>query len=155
MVTTYLTHRLPSYRSNRSYANTRREPSMSCAAAVRVKAQGEALRALGQNHLRNRAPKGRQRSLVISGILFTNSRSPLRGSATPTKHYPRFAKPHPGLNSAAATQLIPPRRRRKVVFAICSQPLSPTLSQRERESNCTTRSLDLRVLCPSLKRTQR
>src|SRR4030095_8255693 len=54
----------------------------------------------------NRVPKGRQRILVIIGILFTNSLSPLRGSPNPPNHYPRRPKPHLGLNSAAATQLI-------------------------------------------------
>jgi len=34
-----------------------------------------------------------------------NALPPLRGSANPPDHYPRFAKPHPGLNSAAAPQL--------------------------------------------------
>ena len=120
-----MTHRLPSYRSNRSYANTRREPSMSCAAAVRVKPKAR-LCEPWVNHLRNRAPKGRQRSLVISGILFTNSLSPLRGSPTPTNHYPRFAKPHLGLNSAAATQLIPPQLA-AVLQAFKLRSLAPAL----------------------------
>jgi len=37
--------------------------------------------------------------LVINRAMLTNSLSPLRGSANLTNQYPRFAKPHLGLNS--------------------------------------------------------
>src|SRR6266516_7680260 len=44
-------------------------------------------------------------------------------------------------NAAACQEFLNELRaeaRSDVVFAICAQPLTPTLSQRERESNCTT-----------------
>src|SRR5947207_2405504 len=93
---TYLTHRYR--RTDLIAATPGREPSTSCAAASELSPR-RGFASLGSTDQGNRAPKGRQRSLVMSGILFTQSLSPLRGSLNPTNHYPRLAKPRLGLNS--------------------------------------------------------
>jgi hypothetical protein len=71
----------------------------SCVAAARVKPKVRLCEPWVVTPPKNRAPTGRQRSLVL-GTLSTNSLSPLRGSPTPTNNCPRLAKPRLGLNSA-------------------------------------------------------
>src|SRR6185436_19573903 len=61
---------------------------------------GRGFASLGSTQLKaDRAPKGRHKLPVINPSLFTDSLSPLRGSANLTKQYPGLAKPRPVLNS--------------------------------------------------------
>ena len=73
----------------------RREYSSSCGAAIRVKPRARLCEPWYQTIESDRAPKGRLRSRLADVIPL----SPPRGSANLTGHYPRLAKPHPGLNS--------------------------------------------------------